>query len=429
MYDLWCYCTAGLFRKSSLLKAISGRLHLGNGEAVEGKVFYNGKTLKDKSKFHIENAVAYIDQLDRHAPRLTIDETFEFAFQCKTGGVQHWMPEEDAKKYLKSREARRFHVKLVLEALGLDEVKDTFVGDENVRGVSGGQRRRVTVGEMLMDRTPILCGDEISTGLDATSTYEMTELINHFGRIQKMSRVIALLQPSPETVSLFDEVIVVAEGKILYAGPIDAVGDYFAALGYNPPGHMDVADFLQLIATPDAASLFDPPPEVKQHRTHPYSATELAELFRQSKYAKIIREALEAPSEFVWTSDEGSMHGGKVTYLSHWHAVRNKYANTFPRSAYLNLKRNLLIWKRDKRVLIANAVKNMIMGISVGGVFFQTEDVVSILGVTFQGMLFIMLGTFECVIVKRNLLGYRMEFTVVSKLFSTQVQCKSLPRW
>ena len=256
---------------------------------------------------------------------------------------------------------------------------------------SVGQRRRVTVGEMLMDRTPVLCGDEISTGLDAASTYEMIELINHFGRIQKMSRVIALLQPSPETVSLFDEVIVIAEGELLFAGPIDSVGDYFSKLGYKPPGHMDVADFLQLIATPDAASLFEAPPEVRAFRKAPYSAPELAEMFRQSSYAKRINKALESPFEYVWKSEEGSLHG-RVTFLSQWHAVQKKYANSFPRAAWLNLVRNLTIWKRDRRVLIANAVKNAIMGISVGGVFFQTEDVISILGVLFQGMLFIMLG-------------------------------------
>lgn len=244
-----------------------------------------------------------------------------------------------------------------------------------------------------MDRTPILCGDEISTGLDASSTYEMIELINHFGRIQKMSRVIALLQPSPETVSLFDEVIVIAEGELLFAGPIDCVGDYFSKLGYRPPGHMDVADFLQLVATPDAVSLFEAPPEVRAFRKSPYSAAELAEIFRQSSYAKTINTALEAKHEYVWKADEGSLHdGGRVTFLSQWHAIKNKFANSFPRAAWLNLMRNLTLWRRDKRVLIANFVKNTIMGISVGGVFFQTEDVVSILGVLFQGMLFIMLG-------------------------------------
>lgn len=154
----------------------------------------------------------------------------------------------------------------------------------------------------------------------------------------------------------------------------------------------DIADFLQLVATKDAAALFDAPPEVKPFRTTPYSASELAEMFRQSSYAIAINNAMKAPYEYVWKSEEGSVHGGKVTFLSQWHAVKNKYANSFLRSSWLNLTRNLTIWRRDRRVLIANFVKNSIMGISVGGVFFQTEDVVSILGVLFQGMLFIMLG-------------------------------------
>ena len=60
---------------------------------------------------------------------------------------------------------------------------------------------------------------------------------------------------------------------------------------------------------------------------------------------------------------------------------------------WLNFKRFILIWLRDKRFLIANAIKNIIMGCSVGGVFFQTDSIVSIYGVFFQIMLFIMLGT------------------------------------
>jgi len=121
--------------KTSLLRAISGRLRPGKNDIMEGTVSYNGKTLQDRSEFFIQNAVAYIDQQDRHAPRLTVDETLEFGFQCKTAGVQNWMSPEEAKKVLKSHEAERFHVNLVLEALGLTEVKDVFVGSEEVRGV------------------------------------------------------------------------------------------------------------------------------------------------------------------------------------------------------------------------------------------------------------------------------------------------------
>lgn len=100
-------------------------------------------------EFFIDNAFAYIDQLDQHAPRLTVQETFEFAYQCSTGGRfirQAVSPEVEAD--LNDMEKEHVATQMILAALGLTEVKDTYVGDTNIRGVSGGQRRRVTVGEV-----------------------------------------------------------------------------------------------------------------------------------------------------------------------------------------------------------------------------------------------------------------------------------------
>ena len=408
--------------KTSLLKAIAGRLKWTDSDStkkgltLKGCVEYNGKEMaKHKhnasEKYHISNAVAYIDQLDVHAPRLTVEETFEFAYQCKTGGIAPRQSMEDNLKESGNPDAVReppalagSHTRVLvsLESLGLTGVKDTFVGDATVRGVSGGQRRRVTVGEMIMDRTPLLCGDEISTGLDAASTYEMIDLMTYYGRAQEMTRIIALLQPSPETVSLFDEVIVLAEGKILYAGPIESVQAYFEGLGYQPPAEMDVADFLQVLSTPDAAALWAiPESEEDRNRTEAYNVDELADLFvKKSEYHATIMKELDSQHKYVWdanqqksTTTDGTDNSGFVPiYLSNWRAIRRKYANSFPRAVWLNLRRSLTLWIRDRRVLIANGVKNAVMGVSVGGVFYQTHDIVSILGVLFQSMLFIMLG-------------------------------------
>jgi len=104
---------------------------------------------QNSNEFYIKNAFAFIDQLDKHAPRLTVEETFEFAFQCSTGGKISREPvSPEAEKALKEAEKEHLTTRVTLSALGLAEVKDTFVGDTNVRGVSGGQRRRVTVGEV-----------------------------------------------------------------------------------------------------------------------------------------------------------------------------------------------------------------------------------------------------------------------------------------
>jgi len=107
--------------------------------------------IQESDEFHIRNAFAYIDQLDLHAPRLTVQETFEFAYQCSTGGklIREKVAPEVAEK-LKQAEKEHLATRLALSGLGITEVKDTFVGNENVRGVSGGQRRRVTVGEVSL---------------------------------------------------------------------------------------------------------------------------------------------------------------------------------------------------------------------------------------------------------------------------------------
>jgi len=342
---------------------------------------------QEKEEFHIENVFSYIDQLDVHAARLTVKETFEFAHNCKTGGRMFSdvddegsgdstgsKPDEGWRKAISQANEDNWSVNLTLTGLGLNEVGDTFVGDEHIRGVSGGQRRRVTVGEMLTYKASVLCGDEISTGLDAASTYDMIQVLLYFGKFCKLTRVISLLQPSPETVSLFDEVIVLAEGQVIYAGPVNAVEDYFAEIGFLCPQFMDCADFLQVVCTEERSGFFDPEVSIQGGRgAVAPTISELAETFRQSELGKQIRDQLEAPHRYVWKqSDNGSMHGySQVSSISSAAHVKRKYANRFFRSMWLILKRFLVLWVRDKRVIIAGVAKNVLMGVSVGGVYVE----------------------------------------------------------
>lgn len=232
--------------KSSLLKAIAGRLFRKGKEELQGSVTYNGTQLYDSKGFydqpnvHLDNAISLIDQLDRHAPRYTVEETFTFAFNCKHRNGRHvdFRFQKDTpqiRELAKKADNSNLFVDIFIKVLGIDHVRDSFVGNDEIRGVSGGQRRRVTIGEMLMNNSPVICGDEISNGLDAESTFDIISTMSYIGKLQQKLQVISLLQPSPETVALFDEVILLAEGKILYAGPILRVENYFASLGYVAP--------------------------------------------------------------------------------------------------------------------------------------------------------------------------------------------------
>lgn len=156
--------------KSSLLKMIAGILPEDKRHFTKGTVQVNKCVTPQTKDIVWSNIVGYIDQIDRLHPYLTVKETCDFAWLCRNGGT-HRSPLHDtgpeADEQIKKMDEEEWLVTTVLESMGLTRVKNTFVGDqETVRGVSGGEKKRVTVSEMSVGRFPILCMDEISTGLD-----------------------------------------------------------------------------------------------------------------------------------------------------------------------------------------------------------------------------------------------------------------------
>jgi ABC-type multidrug transport system ATPase subunit len=289
----------------------------------------------------LPDVVTYVGQLDVHAPFLTVKETFEFAYQSRN--------DPDASRTTKASE------NLTIEGLGLDICQDTFVGNTNVRGVSGGQRRRVSVGEMMQGENPVACCDEISTGLDAAVTHEIVESIVNYSKAVQTTRIISLLQPGPKTFALFDEVIVLCEGKIAYAGPVTDVVSHFANLGYTLPATVDVADFLQSVTTVDGALLFDPD---KSPRNEHYTADQFAEAFAESEPGQRIQRLLDVPLRSNW-----KQNGVPECY-------KKSYPNSWYRSYMLNFRRHLTLWWRDKGFIIGKAAENVGMAVATGGILF-----------------------------------------------------------
>jgi ABC-2 type transporter len=223
---------------------------------------------------------------------------------------------------------------------------------------------------MMQDQNPVACADEISTGLDAAVTHDIVHSIVAFAKAAQTTRVVSLLQPGPETFCLFDEVILLAKGYVIYAGPISEVVDYFSALGYKQVSTIDVADFLQLIPTPDGAMLFDPASSpVDEH----YTAEGFAEAFQQSEQFKKITAALEAPSRYDWTKHKTS--GSKQSRNGVPNEFKIKYQNSFFRTMTLNLSRHFTLWKRDKAFIYGKLFENIGMAIATGGILFGSGKI------------------------------------------------------
>jgi energy-coupling factor transporter ATP-binding protein EcfA2 len=144
--------------KTTLLSAIAGRLPVRvsriDGKPLkdrphqEGRIEYNGVCPSDDPSLVLPNVVSFVGQLDIHAPYLTVKETFDFAFQSRTGG-KHENLGISSEHLAAELDEQRFTENLTIEGLDLSVCADTFVGNSDVRGVSGGQRRRVTVGGTL----------------------------------------------------------------------------------------------------------------------------------------------------------------------------------------------------------------------------------------------------------------------------------------
>lgn len=142
--------------KSVLLRALAGRLRELGGAKFTGDVYFDGDNIKS-GKFHVAKVADYIEQGDTLSAVLTVEETLKFAWQCTTGGHHSYARSKDehAADVLNKDDANVTLVHNVLTGLGLKGCKDTLVGNGMVRGVSGGQKRRVTVGEMITCPRPV----------------------------------------------------------------------------------------------------------------------------------------------------------------------------------------------------------------------------------------------------------------------------------
>jgi ABC-type multidrug transport system ATPase subunit len=117
------------------------------------------------------------------------------------------------------------------------------------RGISGGQKKRANTGEMMVGPAKAVFMDEISTGLDSSTAYRIVKCLSQSVHVMESTMVVSLLQPAPETFELFDDLILLSEGQIIYQGPRDLVTDFFESMGFKCPERKAVADFLQEVTS------------------------------------------------------------------------------------------------------------------------------------------------------------------------------------
>uniref|UniRef100_A0A7S2WG22 ABC transporter domain-containing protein n=1 Tax=Mucochytrium quahogii TaxID=96639 RepID=A0A7S2WG22_9STRA len=349
--------------KSSLLKALGGQLRGSKSSKMRGDVYYNGLPVE---QVDLLRTVALIDQTDSHIPVLTVRETLDFANDCQNGvKATHGTGDQYAKMSK--------NVDVILRLLGLDVCADTVVGNEKVRGVSGGQRRRVTSAEIMVSGTSVLLCDEISTGLDSSATLDIVRALRSWARAMNGTAVIALLQPPPEVVALFDQIICLDQGNVVFAGTADETEAHFQHLGFTCPQRKDFADFLQEVTNVHGLQYYDSEQAIVEHAknrsiANPFTVEDFVKLYRES----IVYGELSTTINAKAANFEGCANlAADAVRLLKPAKTKDRFANGFVDSFKLLARRQWTLTMRDKNMLRSLFGEALLVGLLMGGVFYQ----------------------------------------------------------
>ncbi|XP_022997377.1 pleiotropic drug resistance protein 1-like [Cucurbita maxima] len=355
--------------KTTLLLALAGKL--GKDLKFSGKVSYNGHGMEE---FVPQRTSAYISQHDLHIGEMTVRETLAFSARCQGVGSRYEMlaelsrrekaanikPDPDLDIYMKAEALEGQETSIItdyiLKILGLEMCADTMVGDDMIRGISGGQRKRLTTGEMLVGPARALFMDEISNGLDSSTTYQMVNSLRQSIHILNGTAVISLLQPAPETFDLFDDIILLSNGHIVYQGPREDVLSFFAHMGFKCPERKGVADFLQEVTSRK---------DQEQYwalREEPYrfvSVKEFSEAFQSFHIGRQLGDELATPF------DRSKSHPATLT--------TKKYGVSKKEVLKACISREILLMKRNSFVYIFKMFQLIIMALVTMTLFLRTE--------------------------------------------------------
>ncbi|KAJ1906086.1 hypothetical protein LPJ81_001540 [Coemansia sp. IMI 209127] len=222
--------------KTTLLNALSGRII---GGKLSGRILHRGAP---RHPGNFKRVTAYVQQDDLMHPLLTVKETLTYASKLRMLNSQY------------SGSQKNDRVDEVIRQLRLEGARNTPIGDASTRGVSGGERKRVSIGMELLTDPRLLFLDEPTSGLDSNSSELVVELVKKISVEQGIATLMTIHQPSARIFSIFDKVILLSQGRVVYFGPTSTAIEYFASIGYQCPMHENPADYFVDIMTLDYRS-------------------------------------------------------------------------------------------------------------------------------------------------------------------------------
>ena len=251
---------------------------------------------------------------------------------------------------------------------GLSHTVNTPVGNDFIRGVSGGERKRVSIAEVVLAGAPLQCWDNSTRGLDSATAVEFVKSLRMGTEIQGNAALLAIYQAPQAAYDYFDKVVVLYEGRQIFFGPTTAAKEYFTSMGFICRDRSTTADFLTSLTSP-AERIIAPGFEDRVPRT----ADEFAECWRNSDARKqLLAEIDEFNKEFP-------VGGQQVErFTQHRQAQQAKsmrtgspYTISLPMQVKLCMRRGFQRLKNDFSLMLSAAIGNFALALIIGSVFYN----------------------------------------------------------
>jgi ATP-binding cassette, subfamily G (WHITE), member 2, SNQ2 len=386
---------------STFLKALANdRKHY---EEVIGEVTYGGISA-EKQKDIYSGEVNYNPEDDVHLPDLNVWQTLTFALMNKT------------------KKRKRGDIPAIVDALmrmfGISHTKYTKVGNEYVHGVSGGERKRVSIAETLATKSTIVCLDNSTRGLDASTALDYAKSLRIITDVSNKATIMTLYQAGEGIYEQMDKVLVIDTGRCIFQGPAQDAKQYFVDLGFYFSPTQTTADFLTSCTDPGERRFREGYADKA-----PKTPEELEATFKRSQsYQKVLREVELYEQELEVTNFSHAKEFKESVQQAKSHRTVSKkspYTVSLLRQVHTCLQREFWLLLGDKTALYTKAFIIVAIGFIIGSLFYgeslDSSSTFSRGGALFMSILFLcwlQLAELTKVVTGRNVIARQHEYAL-----------------
>ncbi|KAJ2903503.1 ZEB2-regulated ABC transporter 1 [Zalerion maritima] len=346
---------------STFLKTVAGET---NGIYVgEGSYFnYQGMTAKEMHTNHRGEAI-YTAETDVHFPQLCVGDTLTFASLARAPArLPSDMPRMQFANHMRD---------VIMAMFGISHTINTRVGNEYVRGVSGGERKRVTISEAALSGAPLQCWDNSTRGLDSANAIEFCRTIRLQSEMFNDTACVSIYQAPQSAYDMFDKALVLYEGRQIFFGRSDEAKQYFIDLGFDCPARQTTPDFLTSMTSPKERVIRSG----WEGRT-PRTPDEFATAWKNSQAYKDLQAEIEEykTAHPLNGPDAEKFREAKQAKQAKGQRLKSPYTLSYGQQIGLCVWRGWKRLKGDPTLSVSVLFGNACMALIIGSVFYNLED-------------------------------------------------------